>query len=250
MSALPNLETLTTPALLIDGPILVQNVADIAARAEVLGVQLWPHSKTHKSRAIARLQREHGAAGLTVATLREAECFADAGVDDLLIAYPPVGEWRLDVLSRLAVRAGIRVVVDGPRPWLCWTTPAGAPAHRSATCGGRLRGRSLGRAGSTTARLIARAQAQRVLACALRRAGDLRRPRLRSSGRAGGHSAGARLRVIPNHACATANLHTHMLVVEGEEVADVWSVDARGWDVSSAGGQRRLGLAHRRGAIG
>jgi D-serine deaminase-like pyridoxal phosphate-dependent protein len=45
---------------------------------------------------------------------------------------------------------------------------------------------------------------------------------------------GARLRVIPNHACTTANLHTRMLVVEGEEVADIWGVDARGWEVSSA----------------
>jgi D-serine deaminase-like pyridoxal phosphate-dependent protein len=42
---------------------------------------------------------------------------------------------------------------------------------------------------------------------------------------------GAQLRVIPNHSCATVNLHTRMLVLEGTEVADVWSVDARGWDV-------------------
>jgi D-serine deaminase-like pyridoxal phosphate-dependent protein len=41
---------------------------------------------------------------------------------------------------------------------------------------------------------------------------------------------GARVRVIPNHSCATVNLHERMLIVEGFEVVDVWPVDARGWD--------------------
>src|SRR5205085_7892007 len=35
---------------------------------------------------------------------------------------------------------------------------------------------------------------------------------------------GSRLRVVPNHSCATANLHSRMLVTEGSEVVDVWSV--------------------------
>ncbi len=41
---------------------------------------------------------------------------------------------------------------------------------------------------------------------------------------------GARLRVIPNHSCASANLHERMLVTEGDEVVDEWPVAARGWD--------------------
>ncbi len=40
---------------------------------------------------------------------------------------------------------------------------------------------------------------------------------------------GSRLRVVPNHACTTVNLHERMLVVESGEVVDVWPVDARGW---------------------
>lgn len=49
---------------MIDGPTLVENVARMAARARTAGLELWPHVKTYKSKAIARLQREHGAAGL------------------------------------------------------------------------------------------------------------------------------------------------------------------------------------------
>jgi D-serine deaminase-like pyridoxal phosphate-dependent protein len=50
---------------------------------------------------LARLQRSHGAAGLTVATLCEAESYAAEGFGDILIAYPPGGESRFDRLVAL-----------------------------------------------------------------------------------------------------------------------------------------------------
>jgi D-serine deaminase-like pyridoxal phosphate-dependent protein len=40
---------------------------------------------------------------------------------------------------------------------------------------------------------------------------------------------GSRVRVIPNHACTTANLHSSMLLMQDGEIADVWSIAARGW---------------------
>ncbi len=40
---------------------------------------------------------------------------------------------------------------------------------------------------------------------------------------------GERLRVVPNHACAAANLHSRMLVVEDGTVVDVWPVATREW---------------------
>lgn len=40
---------------------------------------------------------------------------------------------------------------------------------------------------------------------------------------------GAQLRVVPNHACTTVNLHSWMTVVVDEQVVDVWEVAARGW---------------------
>jgi D-serine deaminase-like pyridoxal phosphate-dependent protein len=43
---------------------------------------------------------------------------------------------------------------------------------------------------------------------------------------------GSRLRVVPNHSCATTNLHDTMLVLEDGEIADAWAVDARGWSAS------------------
>jgi D-serine deaminase-like pyridoxal phosphate-dependent protein len=104
--------TAPTPALIIDRDRLLRNVADMAARVRQAGIALWPHAKTHKCAEIAGLQREHGAEGLTVATVAEAEYFADAGFTDILLAYPPVGEWRLRRLAALARRARVRVVLD------------------------------------------------------------------------------------------------------------------------------------------
>ncbi len=108
----PGLGTVPTPALLIDRERLEANISDMAARARTLGVALWPHGKTHKCAEIAALQRDAGAAGLTVATVAEAEYFAAAGAGDLLIAYPPVGDWRLARLTGLAASARVRVVLD------------------------------------------------------------------------------------------------------------------------------------------
>ncbi len=51
-------------------------------------VKLRPHIKTHKSIELARMQIAAGAHGLTVATLGEAEIFAEAGFRDLFLAYP------------------------------------------------------------------------------------------------------------------------------------------------------------------
>jgi D-serine deaminase-like pyridoxal phosphate-dependent protein len=101
-----------TPALVLDHDLLIANVAAMAERARTAGVALWPHAKTHKCAQIAGLQRQHGAAGITVATLAEAEYFAAAGFHDILLAYPPVGDWRLVRLTDLARRTRVRVVLD------------------------------------------------------------------------------------------------------------------------------------------
>jgi D-serine deaminase-like pyridoxal phosphate-dependent protein len=107
-----NLDEVVTPALVVDRERVRANVEAMAARATSLGVDLRPHAKTHKSPAIAGLQRESGAIGLTVATLPEAEGFAAAGVEDLVLSAPPIGDWRLDRLMSLARRAKVRVAVD------------------------------------------------------------------------------------------------------------------------------------------
>jgi D-serine deaminase-like pyridoxal phosphate-dependent protein len=104
--------TLDTPALLVDLDRLERNVARWQLAADEAGVRLRPHIKTHKSVALAALQRDAGAAGIAVAKVGEAEVFAEAGFDDIAIAYPVVGEPKWQRIARLAERARITVNVD------------------------------------------------------------------------------------------------------------------------------------------
>lgn len=373
MSGLPSLDEVQTPALLVDGPTLVRNVSEMAARAGAAGVGLWPHCKTHKTPEIAALQREYGAAGLTVATLREAEVFAAAGHTDLLVAYPPVGRGRLERLTELARDAHVRVVLDSESAlagldeacmaagveigWLwevdCGTRRIGtlpgaetaqlvaplarsyrhspfagvlsfagfaygaqsneelraiAAAERAAvretaeeleTLGVEAPDRSVGttptahqleeaegvteiRPGnyvfydatqvalglaqvercalSVLATVVSRPDPRRlILDCGSKAlAAERLTTRTPGLGLVAGHDEltvdrlfeehaivearepssipiGARLRIIPNHSCASANLHERMLVTEGDDVVDEWRIAARGWGREDSG---------------
>jgi D-serine deaminase-like pyridoxal phosphate-dependent protein len=104
-----NLDHLETPAALVDLDRMDANLARVGGYAERHGLAWRPHVKTHKVPALAAAQRRAGAAGVTVATLREAEVMA-AEVDDLLLAYPPVGEAKRRRLARL-LASGVRLTV-------------------------------------------------------------------------------------------------------------------------------------------
>src|SRR5438552_4796591 len=97
-------EDIITPVAVVDEEIVERNLARMAKLAADNNVKLRPHAKTHKSAYMAQRQMAHGAVGLTCATFTEAEVFADAGVDDLLIAHPPVGRPKLERLAALAAR--------------------------------------------------------------------------------------------------------------------------------------------------
>ncbi len=104
---------LDTPCAVVDLTRLERNIARMQATANEAGVALRPHAKTHKSVAVAALQLGAGAQGLTVGTLGEAEVFADAGIDDLFLAYTVwVSEAKAPRLRDLHERVRLRVGVD------------------------------------------------------------------------------------------------------------------------------------------
>lgn len=110
--ALPDLP-LPTPAVVVDREILAANIRRMADSARRRSLALRPHVKTHKIPQIARLQLEAGAAGLSVATIGEAEVFAADGASDLFIAYPLWPDLRAAVRLRLlAERTRLRIGTD------------------------------------------------------------------------------------------------------------------------------------------
>lgn len=103
---------LDTPALIVDLDVMERNLAAMADYCRQHNLHLRPHTKTHKIPALARKQIESGASGITVAKLSEAEVMIDAGLTDLLIAYPIVGPIKTRRLADLAERAQICVSLD------------------------------------------------------------------------------------------------------------------------------------------
>ena len=105
------LDAVETPALLLHHDVVEANLAWMARRADELGVALRPHAKTHKCVNLARRQAAHGARGITVATLVEAETFAAAGFTDLTWAFP-IDPSHIARARRIAERTTLRVVTD------------------------------------------------------------------------------------------------------------------------------------------
>jgi D-serine deaminase-like pyridoxal phosphate-dependent protein len=77
---------LETPALLLDQAIMQRNITRLRERLRTLGVRNRPHLKTAKCIEVARAMMDSPAGPATVSTLKEADEFAAAGVQDMLYA--------------------------------------------------------------------------------------------------------------------------------------------------------------------
>jgi D-serine deaminase-like pyridoxal phosphate-dependent protein len=80
------LDTLDTPAAVLDVARLQHNLAHMQQRIRALGVALRPHIKTSKCLAVVQQQLALGAQGVTVSTLKEAQQCLAAGITDITYA--------------------------------------------------------------------------------------------------------------------------------------------------------------------
>ncbi|MDX2101650.1 MAG: DSD1 family PLP-dependent enzyme [Alphaproteobacteria bacterium] len=103
------LETLATPALVLDRPTLERNLTTMATAVGRHGVRLRPHLKTAKSVEVARRAIAGQAGGIAVSTLAEADYFAQAGFTDQLYAVGITPQ----KLARAAalIRRGVNLVL-------------------------------------------------------------------------------------------------------------------------------------------
>jgi D-serine deaminase-like pyridoxal phosphate-dependent protein len=107
-----NYHELPTPALTIDLDILERNLERMAAYCREHRIGLRPHTKTHKTPQVGRMQMDRGAVGLTVAKVGEAEVMAAAGLDEILIAYPIWGAEKLRRIAAMARERNILLSLD------------------------------------------------------------------------------------------------------------------------------------------
>lgn len=82
------LETVKTPALILDAKRMKRNAERMTTRAKSLNVALRPHVKTHKCVEIAKLQTAGNAGGIMVSTLAEARFFLKNDFRDITYGVP------------------------------------------------------------------------------------------------------------------------------------------------------------------
>ena len=98
------IQQLETPCLVIDVDLAEKNIKRMQEAADKAGCRLRPHIKTHKMPLFAQMQVKAGARGITCAKVSEAEVMAEGGMEDIFIAYPMVGDFRILRAIALAKR--------------------------------------------------------------------------------------------------------------------------------------------------
>jgi len=101
----------------VDLDKLDQNIKKMARLAADADVKLRPHTKTHLSPYIAKLQVKAGASGICVAKIGEAQAMADEGLDDIMVVHPFYGSPKFKALHELLVqkpKLKLSLVVDMP----------------------------------------------------------------------------------------------------------------------------------------
>lgn len=105
--------SISTPQPVIDEDRLVANIVRVQSYMDAHGLNFRPHIKTHKIPAVAEVQRRAGARGINCQKITEAEVFAEAGFEDILITFNILGADKLARLADLNDRiSGLKVVAD------------------------------------------------------------------------------------------------------------------------------------------
>jgi D-serine deaminase-like pyridoxal phosphate-dependent protein len=92
---------LDTPVLCLDRSRFEHNLRVMRDTVHAGGKAWRPHSKGHKTPAIAWREISDGAAGITCAKVGEAEVYAAAGIHNVLIANVIAGERKVERLAGL-----------------------------------------------------------------------------------------------------------------------------------------------------
>src|SRR5215207_4470023 len=107
-----HIDELETPVPVVDLDRMEANITRLQAYLDEHKIANRPHIKTHKIPAIARLQMDAGAIGITCQKVSEAEIMADAGFTDIFIPYNILGDSKLKRLMALAARITVSVTAD------------------------------------------------------------------------------------------------------------------------------------------
>lgn len=106
------LANIQTPALLLDLDVMERNQARMMDFFKTTSAKLRPHTKTHRTPALAKIQLAAGAQGICCGNLGEAEVMVRAGIRDVLVTKEIVQPQEFALAAELAGASDLMVVVD------------------------------------------------------------------------------------------------------------------------------------------
>ena len=99
------------PTFIIDKSKCLENIEQIAKKANKSGVSLRPHFKTHQSLEVGKWFRNFGVKKIAVSSVDMAHCFMEDGWDDITIAFP-FNRLQLDEMLLLSEKINLNIVVS------------------------------------------------------------------------------------------------------------------------------------------
>lgn len=105
------LSMITKPTLLLNEAQAQANIQRMVDKAHHQQISLRPHFKTHQSVAVGEYFRQAGVSAITVSSLDMAQYFAEAGWDDITIAFP-LNLRQLNEIAKLAQHITLGILVD------------------------------------------------------------------------------------------------------------------------------------------
>lgn len=105
-------EELETPTLLLDLDAMERNQTRMMQFFQTASAHLRPHTKTHRTPALAKIQLQAGAQGICCGNLGEAEVMLAAGIRDVLVTKQIVQPQQIARVAELSRDSEIVVVAD------------------------------------------------------------------------------------------------------------------------------------------
>ncbi len=94
-------ERLVTPEVIVYKSLLDGNLSAMAEKVANAGMKHRPHIKSHKSIELAKQQVAAGAIGITCSSIGEALVMSEGGIENILVAFPVIGEVNIERLTKL-----------------------------------------------------------------------------------------------------------------------------------------------------
>ena len=104
-----------TPSLIIKENCLLKNIKTMSKYSLINNINIRPHAKSHKMSTIAKIQIKHGAIGVCVATLYEAEIMIKNKIKGVLLTTPITNNYDKERLKKLIkLSKSFMMIIDNP----------------------------------------------------------------------------------------------------------------------------------------